>query len=165
MAKHKWSDVIIAYANGETIQYLNLDEPDGKWQDWDKSCVSHIFFCETSPNFESKNYKFRVKPKNDYSEIVEKVLNEVDCETIHKVMVATNHKWYSYIEDDYVVPCISTIRNKVRKLVVTLIAENLSETSTNGLTVKWYRPVGGCFRDTIQVKFQPVVDVFIPIEK
>ena len=61
--RHKWADVIIAYANGEDIQYLNLDEPDGKWQDWDKSCVSHIFFCDTSPNFESHGYEFRVKPK------------------------------------------------------------------------------------------------------
>lgn len=53
MSKHKWYDVIVAWADGETIQaaYSNDDVP--VWQD----------FISTDPRFDSKCWQWRVKPK------------------------------------------------------------------------------------------------------
>ena len=61
--KHKWYNEIVAYANGETVQYRNLDEPNGKWQDYEVCREFRTCFVFDSPNFEHRSLEWRVKPK------------------------------------------------------------------------------------------------------
>lgn len=152
--KHKWYDAIMAYANGEQIQV----KCSWEWLDFD------IYDGCGGPNFENPNIQWRVKPKNNFSEIIENVLREVDFDKIHNVMLATNHTWYNNTYSSSVIPSITDLEEKVREMVAELLVKKLSEISTGGFTVKWYRPVDNSSKDTIQVKFQPICDVYIPVK-
>jgi hypothetical protein len=58
MKKHKWYDVMVAYANGEPIQCFLLDKnPEGKWIDYSDS-----IHPECMPSFNNPMYSWRVKP-------------------------------------------------------------------------------------------------------
>lgn len=50
--KHKWYDVIIAWANGIPIQYRCLAYENGDWED-----------LTGRPNFDHENFIWRIKPK------------------------------------------------------------------------------------------------------
>jgi hypothetical protein len=157
--KHKWYDVIMAYANGEQIQLKCSSEWSGyEWVDFE------IYQGGGGPNFENPTAQWRVKPKNNYSEIIENVLREIDFEKIHMVMLATNHTWYNNTYRKDVIPSITDLKEKVSGMVAEFLVKKLSENSTGGFTVKWYRPVDNSSKDTIQVKFQPICDVYIPVK-
>lgn len=56
--KHKYHDVIVAYANGNPIQYFVLDKnPEGKWCDYN-------ILSEITPEFNSTYLKWRTTPKS-----------------------------------------------------------------------------------------------------
>ena len=105
--------------------------------------------------------RYRLKPENTYDEIIESVVNELDFESIHKVMVALNWKWNFADKNHYVsrVPTIDDLKKHVILLTNDLLVKNLSETSCGGFTVKWYNN----HHDTIRVSFKAVSDIFVPV--
>ena len=62
--RHKHADVIIAWANGEEIEYRFIvgGEPQ-EWQVFHVDCLAHVVFKPISPNFEATDCEFRIKPK------------------------------------------------------------------------------------------------------
>lgn len=53
--KHKHYDVALAYAEGKSVQYFELDKnPQGKWVD---------YTSDRFPDFNSTYFLWRVKPK------------------------------------------------------------------------------------------------------
>lgn len=58
MTKHKYADVIIAWANGETIQ-CKLAGIDGAWDKWED-------YTSKNPDFCSGDWEWRVKPKYEW---------------------------------------------------------------------------------------------------
>ena len=62
MTKHKWHDVIVAYANGETIQFKHIVGANDTWCEYNKRRT--LLPYESSPNFECSDIVWRVKPKN-----------------------------------------------------------------------------------------------------
>lgn len=148
--RHKHADLIHAWAEGKEVQYYSkncnkwLDLTEPSWHLWDE---------------------YRLKPENPYDEIIESVVNEVDFENIHKVMVALNWTWnfaskYSFNGLETRVPTIDDLKKQVILLTNDLLVKNLSETSCGGFTVKWYL----AHHDTIRVTFKAVSDVFVPVK-
>ena len=57
--KHKWSDVIKAWADGFTIQFRRLpnSNKENDWRDWEYS-----FAAYQSPSWNDCTYEWRIKP-------------------------------------------------------------------------------------------------------
>lgn len=149
--RHKHAEFIHAWAEGKEIQYFSKNA--NEWIDLDQPSW-HL--CD----------EYRIKPENPHEKIIESVVNEVDFESIHKIMLALGWTW-NFADKDcrgrYIkrVPTIDDMKNQVRGMTTDLIVENLLETSTGGFTVKWYNN----HRDTIKVYFKAVSDIFVPVGK
>lgn len=53
--RHRYADAIIAWANGQTIQYRDISTPKSKWEDWNS--------FQGNPHFDLPNLEWRVKPR------------------------------------------------------------------------------------------------------
>lgn len=51
LKKHKWADVIHAYAEGEEVEYKFIGDIDSRW------------IIATNPSFDSPLVEWRIKPK------------------------------------------------------------------------------------------------------
>ena len=96
MAKHKWHDVIVAYAEGEEIQFFN--KRTFRWEDapfrWEDAPVP-TFYPE---------YEWRVKPKSPMYRlfiynggeevfVVVKNYSDVETETLRVIKAAKDVVW------------------------------------------------------------------------
>ena len=142
--RHKHADLIHAWAEGKEIQYYS-----NIFKDW-------LDLSEPSWNLGDEYRLKPEKPYGKYDKIIESVVNEVDFESIRKVMVALD--WTGY---DSRVPTIDDLKNTVIQLTNDLLVKNLAETSSCGFTVKWYL----AHHDTIRVSFRAVSDIFVPVGK
>jgi len=151
--RHKHADIIHAWAEGKEIQYYSKI-----FKDW-------LDLSEREPSWNLGD-EYRVKPETPYDKIIESVVNEVDFESIHKIMIALNWTW-NFADKDCRggyksgVPTIHDMKNTVIRLTNELLVNKLYENSTGGFTVKWYN---NC-RTTITVSFKAVSDIFVPVER
>jgi len=152
--RHKHADIIHAWAEGKEIQYYS-----NIFKDW-------LDLSDPSWNLGDE---YRIKPEKPYGKydnIIESLVNEVDFESIHKIMITLGWTWNSVDENcpkliKTRVPTIDDLKNTVIQLTNDLLVKNLAETSTGGFTVKWYNG----HHDTIKVTFKAVSDVFVPVGK
>jgi hypothetical protein len=150
--RHKHADLIHAWAEGKEIQYYSKNA--NEWIDLDQPSW-HL--CD----------EYRIKPEKPYGKydkIIESVVNEVDFESIHKIMLTLGWTWNFADKDSPIgyrsrVPTIDYLKNTVIHLTNDLLVKNLAETSIGGFTVKWYNN----HHDTIKVSFKAVSDVFVPV--
>ena len=80
---HKWQKEIIAWANGEQIQYRTIKQTD------DRSNIWLDELEDNNPRWNSPLYEFRVKPK-------EKILK---CRLA--LMKKSNGEYYTFSVDEY----------------------------------------------------------------
>jgi hypothetical protein len=152
--RHKHAESIHAWAEGKEIQYFSKNY--NEWIDLDQ------------PSWHPLD-QYRLKPENPYGKydkIIESVVNEVDFESIHKIMLTLGWTWNYADKDCRIgykprVPTIDDLKNMVIRLTNDLLVKNLAETSTGGFTVKWYN---NGHHDTIKVSFKAVSDIFVAVE-
>ena len=149
--RHKHADLIHAWAEGKEVQYYSRTSKE--WIDLDQPSW-HL--CD----------EYRIKPENPYDKIIKSVVNEVDFESIHKIMLTLGWTWNFADKDCRIgyksrVPTIDDLKNIVIRLTNDLLVKNLAEASTGGFIVKWYNG----HHDTIKVSFKAVSDIFVPIER
>lgn len=124
MTKHKWHEAIVAYANGEAIQYKNSTFLENQWEDH--------FEKYGSPNFGSSILEWRVKPKHsqETQNVVDTAIRVVDFDRIHTIMTALDWRW-----NGEGVPTINQLKNMVSDLCIKVLENGLMRSECGGFEV------------------------------
>ena len=136
MTKHRWHEAIIAWANGETIQYKDSTFLVNEWEDY--------LIRNGSPNFGSSVLEWRVKPKHskEIQNVIDTAMLTVDFDRIHTIMTALDWGW-----NGEGVPTINQLKKMVSDLCIKVLENNL-----------WISQCGG-FEVSINPKYSGIIKI------
>lgn len=151
--KHEYHDVISAYINNIPIQYKRKSSilP---WEDQETYLRIYEF-----PDFNSPDYEWRIKPKDEYEEDVERAISSMNWGRIHTVMTALNYTWYIGSLDKYEVPVIPELKKHVTKMCFTVLKDphDQFQLMSSGFTVSKTKDANG--NVSMCIKFNPIDQV------